>query len=365
MQNFVFYILLLCASCLGSIAFISRLIPALKNHNLLDSPNQRSSHTVSTPSMGGITFIVASILALFIFRIDVNIKYGLSLIIVLGLLGLWDDLRDSSPKLRLLIELFISVGLTYLGYSFLPVFSMIGLENLPFWLEIILNAILMIGLMNAFNLIDGIDGLAGLVSLINMTTYTVLFFLIKDFEFALILCIGLGAVLGFLLFNFQPAKIFMGDSGSLLLGGLAILCSLQISKGGSTNYSIIALSTMILPAFDMIRLFIGRFLVNKSPMTADKNHYHHIMLLGFKQHKYSTLFISGCHLLFILLSIPVSNVLPPISALIVMLFIAIFIQGFGYIILLFNSAQKLKKLAKTEKKLLHIAPELKAFHHER
>jgi UDP-N-acetylmuramyl pentapeptide phosphotransferase/UDP-N-acetylglucosamine-1-phosphate transferase len=193
---------------------------------------------------------------------------------------------------------------------------------------------MIIVITNSINLIDGVDGLAGSLSLIISLTYGYLFYQQGEFDWMLISLSLSGALLGFLFFNFSPAKIFMGDAGSLTVGFIISVFTIHFIESNSPNlgsYSRlksapgIALALLIVPLYDTLRVFILRALKRTSPFKADKNHLHHWLIKNGQSHGQVTLILSTVNLLFILMAMALKDN----AAYIVMLIIGVLASVVG------------------------------------
>ncbi|ALS26067.1 MraY family glycosyltransferase [Paenibacillus cisolokensis] len=273
----------------------------------IDKPNYRKVHTRVMPRLGGLAIYIAFAVALFVALplmpdsllrpYDINLIRGLlvggTIIVLIGAL---DDRFELSAKVKLLGQLAAACVVVF-GFGI-----HINLVNIPFgetmqpiadWLSIPLTIIWIVGVTNAINLIDGLDGLAAGVSGIAIGTILVMAVIVGFEPIVLLSTLMLGAIAGFLVFNFHPAKIFMGDSGSLFLGfSLATLSML-----GFKQVTIVSFVTPLLiigvPLSDTFFAIVRRW-VNKRPIFApDKGHLHHrLRELGFS-HRRTVLIIYG------------------------------------------------------------------------
>jgi len=259
----------------------------------VDLPNKRKVHKRPIPRLGGVA-IWLSVLFSFVFLVLINSDYphgnGLSGIFLGGsiifLLGLIDDLYDLNPKFKLFIQVGAAVIAFLLGVK-IDILSnpfgdpiMLGLFSLPitiFWLT---------GITNAVNFIDGVDGLAGgVIAIISLTLGIVAVYSNQPAS-ALVAILLAGAILGFLIFNFYPAKIFMGDSGALFSG--FILAGLSVAGVVKTIAVSVLLPLLIftVPIMDMSFSVFRRLLKGSNPMSADNEHIHHKLLKsGFSQNR--------------------------------------------------------------------------------
>ena len=196
--------------------------------------------------------------------------------------------------------------------------NIFGVEMLQLWQSYLISIFTYIVIVNAYNLIDGLDGLAAGIGFISAISFGVLFTLVGNVPLALLSFVLAGALLGFLIFNFSPARIFMGDSGSLIIGAvISILAINSINIAPSQlpvsishiNMPILAMSILVYPLADTIRAFTLRAIKGISPFTADKNHIHHKFIsLGFSHTK--TVLILYAYNIFIIafaLLFPIEN----------------------------------------------------------
>lgn len=264
-------------SAIAVLFIMPRWIKVLVEKKRFDIPTARSAHTVPIPSMGGITFLVGLMICATLFW-NSELTLVCLLIGAAGLLGLWDDFKDISPRLKLLGQLVIAAGFYTLGFSINPMISMFFDFTLMPWMDLIGTMIFVAGVMNSFNLLDGVDGLLAGVGIVCSVTFSVVFFLQGNMAFLGLSVAITGVLVAFLFFNYHPASIFMGDTGSLLIGAYIAASILAITKVQSVQSSSVVLACMIVSALDMTRLFVGRYLITKRPFQADKNHMHHVLL---------------------------------------------------------------------------------------
>lgn len=275
----------------------------LKKMELMDSPGGRKIHNGFIPSMGGIAFVLAtfvSVLAWLDSQLIMEIRFLLAAFGLMFFVGLRDDMVNMSAFQKLAGQ-FIAAYLVVImaDIRFTGFYGFFGIYDIPLWLSYGISFFTILALTNSFNLIDGLDGLAGTISLVsflflgwwfleaNLTSYSV-------FSFILV-----GAILSFLVYNWHPAKIFMGDTGSLSLGfALAVLTVLFIDKNGTmANYQgwkfnapiASGIALLIIPIYDTSRIFVKRIMKGRSPMAPDKSHVHHFLLRMGLRHDQVTL----------------------------------------------------------------------------
>ena len=303
----------------------------------VDTPNQRKLHVSPIPALGGVVVFLA-IAAFFTLNPHLVVfpqwQLFILLLTVLFITGLLDDKFDLPSLIRLGIQLGCATFLALNGVKIDSLYGILGIYEIPEILQIPFTVVVITGVVNAFNLIDGIDGLAGGLSFINATVLTVIFFMIGLQEMALFCALLSGVLFSFLVYNFQPAKIFMGDSGSLILGFIFSALALYIIKIDVNNvYPIevninLAIGLVALPVFDTIRLFAERIWHGKSPFSADKNHIHHLVLNKHQGHMKASYVIYIIHCAFVITSLISSRL--PLSILLTILIIEYFLCIFWY-----------------------------------
>ena len=284
------------------------------NLKLIDEPNERSSHSSVVPAFGGVAFYVALMLTFFLSSDYVEKNVTLIFITsstIIFLIGLRDDLKNLSP-LKKSIGQIVAISLLLLHSDFVihSFHGFLGIQELSIFISFPLCIFLLLATINAYNLIDGIDGMASIIGIIIASTFGLLFFNLELYYFVAI-CISIISILGaFLRFNFSSnKKMFMGDTGSLLIGLILGVLSLKLlSLGQETHTSVgisrkeiplFVLSTIIIPAFDVVRVIFIR-LKNKKPFFyPDRNHIHHILIDAGLSHKKSS-FIAGLINIFII-----------------------------------------------------------------
>lgn len=284
-------------SILGSCFLVSFLIPKIswivQARNLMDRPNHRSSHKNSTPSMGGVSFFLALIFMLnAINSWDIE-GIGINLIAATGLMfaiGLKDDLVVSTPKAKIGGEILAICFVLFCNCLEVPSLEgFLGFTDMPSWLSYGIIVLMLLTITNSYNMIDGIDGLASVIGIVIFAVYAFIFYAAGlDFYFLLCLCL-IGILLGYLRYNLSSTnKIFMGDTGSLVIGfciGFLSLKFLSMDVSLLSDYAfkgenklIIIGAIMFIPLFDTLRVIGVRLLNKKSPFHPDNNHIHHMLI---------------------------------------------------------------------------------------
>lgn len=282
-------------ACFLSIVAIPVIINLSNLLNLTAKPGFRSSHASATPTLGGIAIFASTLISFFLWPHadevrDANIA-SLSVVglTILFFLGLKDDILALDPTKKLLIQICASLSLIVMGdFKVDYLYGIFDWYFIPDWISIPLTVLIFIALINAINLIDGIDGLAGGISLIAGIVLGIWFMIKEHYVFACLAYSMSGALLGFLRFNFsKTSKIFMGDTGSLVVGFLLSLFCVQFlrlnvstrhNEDAFVNAPIVLLVILIVPVFDTLRVFIVRLMKGGSPFVADRNHMHHLLI---------------------------------------------------------------------------------------
>lgn len=289
------------------------LIMILKRINFMEAPGGRKIHAGSIPSMGGIAIIVASFLGLFAwlsFDQIVETRYFLVALGIMFSVGLRDDLIELTALQKLIgqsIPAFFVIVMADIRISGL--YGFLGVYEIPYIVSVGITFVAILVLTNSFNLIDGADGLAGSLSLVTLTILGFWFYKAGMTSYSLISFTLVGGILAFLVFNWHPAKIFMGDTGSLSLGfALTVLVILFVDKTGTMapweglklNAPFAAgMAFLIVPIYDTVRIFVKRSLKGKSPLKPDRSHVHHFLIRMGLKHDQVALTLGTIKLLFI------------------------------------------------------------------
>jgi UDP-GlcNAc:undecaprenyl-phosphate/decaprenyl-phosphate GlcNAc-1-phosphate transferase len=288
----VFYISIVSLAFLLVRFAIPSIIHAANKHQLFDSVDlHRKDHKDNISRLGGIGIFCGFTITVLLFATTVHYHEANFLIassILLFALGIKDDIYGVSASTKFALQIVVSILLVGLGdFRLSSLYGVFNIWDVHPVAGAIFSVALIIFVNNAFNLIDGVDGLAGIVGTVVCFCFGVFFALGDDVAYAFIAFSMLGAILGFLYFNFPPAKIFMGDTGSLIIGLVAVILAIkfiEINKVGSTpapyfnSAPAIAVAVLIVPVFDSLRIFFIRIINKKSPFTGDRNHIHHRLL---------------------------------------------------------------------------------------
>lgn len=301
--------LLITLTAIPVIINISRL------KDLMATIEQRSSHEELTPTLGGIAIFAATLITYFIWETpneSHELHLTVSALIILFFLGIKDDILILSPRKKLFVQIAASV--LVIGLSNLRIINLYGILNItfvPFTYGLIFTIFIFITLINAINLIDGIDGLAGMVGLLISSIFVFLFYRLNEYSYAVLAAALSGSLIGFLRYNWSiKNKIFMGDTGSLIVGFLISIFSIKYIHINSSyvvnpqldkNAPLLVISILLLPLFDTLRMFVIRLLEGKSPFIGDRKHFHHILIDNGFSHVKATISLVTSNLIFIVI----------------------------------------------------------------
>lgn len=303
------YVWLFVASFIGTVIMTPIVSKIAVKFNLIDKPNERKVHKKPIPRIGGVAIylgVVIGYFALGLYEKEITGIVAGSLVILLT--GLLDDIFQIKPSQKLfgqslaafmVIGSGLSIDVLYIPFVGNVETGAVGLALTWFWILAVCNAI---------NLIDGLDGLSTGVSIVVLSTISVMAILTgMTLIFALCLLV-LGSLFGFLIFNFHPAKIFMGDSGSLFLGyAISVISVLGMFKSVTLFSLVIPVILLGVPILDTTCSIIRRIL-NKKPISlADRSHLHHRLLDKGYSHRKTVLIIYGISIIFSIIAIVTST----------------------------------------------------------
>lgn len=298
---------------------------------LFDLPDSRKVHTCPVPRLGGISFLPAIVIT---FAVVTGFRYLMGIPVenlpltrtlyeflfwlvgamFLYLVGVQDDLIGVGYRWKFLVQILAALLLVFSGDWIHSLDGLFGIYDLPAWLGIPLTIFLIVYITNAINLIDGIDGLASGLCCISLIMLACMHIWVGQYIYAFLALATLGIVIPFWIYNVfgnaqKGHKLFMGDAGSLTLGYILSFLVIHLSfvrpDGNAQTYSllVIALSTLIVPLFDVVRVVIHRLRTGKSPFLPDKNHFHHKLLRTGMRVRWVMFTILAMALFFIVLNL--------------------------------------------------------------
>ncbi|MEO6404179.1 MAG: MraY family glycosyltransferase [Ferruginibacter sp.] len=308
--------ILLSAALAFMITFfaIPVIIQVAKNKKLFDEPDERKVHKTVIPTLGGLGIFAGFIIALLMgtpLTPGINIQFFVAAAVVIFFLGMKDDIMIISASKKFIGQLIAAgILIKFGGIHIDNMHGFLGLNEIPHFASIILSVFTIIVITNSFNLIDGIDGLAGSLGFLTTILFGVYFYYIGELGFSVMAFALSGSLISFLIYNFSPAKIFMGDTGSLLVGLVnSVLVIKFINSAATPTHSFpleaspaIGFAILMIPLFDTLRVFGLRILDRRSPFSPDRNHVHHFLLDLGMSHRQITLSCVGANIGFILIA---------------------------------------------------------------
>jgi UDP-N-acetylmuramyl pentapeptide phosphotransferase/UDP-N-acetylglucosamine-1-phosphate transferase len=290
------------------------IIKVANEKKLYDLPDERKIHTTPISSLGGLGIFIGFMMGLLITLNNadkvVGLQYYIASFMVIFFFGIKDDILVLSPIKKLIGQVFVAGILMFKANLLINnMHGFLGIGSINDTTAYCLTLFTILVVMNAYNLIDGVDGLAGTVGIITSSIFAFFFFRNEDMFFALLGFAFAASLLAFLIYNYSPAKIFMGDTGAMLSGAInAILVIRFIATAeGSKMLPVLASPAMgfgilLMPLLDTLRVFGIRIMHGRSPFSPDRNHLHHILLDRGMNHMAVTLTIAASAVAFIALS---------------------------------------------------------------
>lgn len=287
---------------------------------LFDQPSARKVHFKPIPALGGVALFASVLISstFFIdFSNDTELQYLIPSSIILFFIGLKDDLLVISPFKKFGGQILAAFILIYKGNFIINSFhGFLGLNDLGPVLSILFTGLTILMIINAFNLIDGIDGLAASISIISCSFLGFAFYFTNEVSYTILAFTVTGALVGFLAFNWTPAKIFMGDTGSLFLGLINSILVIKFINLGEINTSTLKISenallgfaVLFIPLIDTLRVFGIRMASGKSPFYSDVNHIHHLLLRKGMSHSRITFVLCAMAIGYIVLALSLQKV---------------------------------------------------------
>ncbi|AZZ36579.1 undecaprenyl/decaprenyl-phosphate alpha-N-acetylglucosaminyl 1-phosphate transferase [Bdellovibrio sp. qaytius] len=283
---------------------IPAVIRVAELKHLFDEPDDhRKTHVKKTPTLGGIAIFAGLIISFCLlkdFQNLIDVKYLVPALTIIFFAGVKDDILVLTPLKKLLAQFVCAFLIVFLGNIKINSFyGMFGLQEMPGWVAVVFTMLAIITIINCYNLIDGADGLAGSQGLVSALAFGVWFVQTEHWSLAFLSFALAGSLFGFLFFNWQPAKIFMGDTGAMVIGFVLSVLAIhfiELNKAltiapqywvhASTS---VAIGVMAIPIFDMLRVFALRIMKRQKPFHPDRTHLHHLLIdLGFSHRKLST-----------------------------------------------------------------------------
>jgi UDP-N-acetylmuramyl pentapeptide phosphotransferase/UDP-N-acetylglucosamine-1-phosphate transferase len=340
-----FIVVLYATPALIKVAVLKRLI---------DAPSEeRKIHKRSIPTIGGIIIYAGTLFAYALwFDIDDvedklkavrEFKLIIATSLILFFVGVKDDIIGTAPVKKLFAHIVVALILVLMGdIRITGLHGIFGVYEIPVWGSVFISIFTYVVVVNSFNLIDGVDGLAAGIGFIACCAFGIWFIFANEFGYAALSFALAGALSGFLIFNFSPARIFMGDSGSLVIGMFICVLAIKMieypihrldSFWVRVSKPVFAISALAYPLMDTLRVFVIRALKGQSPFNADRNHIHHKLLDCKYSHAKTVIIIYcfsvvtiGASILTYFFSIPTYSLLTVVTSGALFLYIVIFLN---------------------------------------
>jgi UDP-GlcNAc:undecaprenyl-phosphate GlcNAc-1-phosphate transferase len=309
--------ILILSTILTSFAITFFAIPSIikiaEIKHLFDVPDDRKSHATSVPTLGGLAIFAGMIFSLTFWSSQkeiVELQYIISAIIILFFIGMKDDLFNLVAYKKLLGQLIAAFILVHwAGIRITSFFGIFGIHELSTIEAYAFSMFTMIVITNSFNLIDGIDCLAGSVGVLAGTIFGTWFFFADQTQYVVLSASLVGSLLAFLYYNRTPSKIFMGDTGSLMVGAVLSILAIKFIEMNRVipiegpnkiqGIPVVTIGILIIPLFDTLRVFTARMIQGRSPFAPDRNHLHHLLIDLGLTHMKATLYLIAFNLLIV------------------------------------------------------------------
>ena len=289
--------------------------------NLFDEPGERKAHKSSIPTLGGLAIFAGVVFSYTFWSTGLEntpTQYIISAIIVMFFIGIKDDIVELTANKKLYGQLFAAVIIVlFADIRITGLYGIFGIYQIPYWFSVMLSIFTILVIINAYNLIDGIDGLAGGIGAIAAFTFGLWFYNYNQLALCILAFALFSSLLAFLVYNFSPANIFMGDTGSLVVGLILSVLTIYFVEMSfdALPYAFpfrsspaMAIAILIIPLMDTLRIFIVRLRNGRSPFQADRNHIHHQLLDLGLSHREAALTLYLVNIGFILTALSLRNI---------------------------------------------------------
>jgi UDP-N-acetylmuramyl pentapeptide phosphotransferase/UDP-N-acetylglucosamine-1-phosphate transferase len=320
------------ASFVISFVSIPLIIRLARINKLYDAPGGRKIHEGNIPSFGGLAIFLGFVVAMMIWIPTYNFRsftflYGIGALLILVILGLRDDIIPLKWWPKLFGQLIAAFVVIYFGDTRLTsMYGFFGIGEIPALVSYPLTILIILGIINSYNMIDGVNGLAASLGIIASLSFGT-WFMLTGHNLMMVVAFALaGGLAAFLKFNLTPSKIFMGDTGSLFVGFLLSVMAIRFIEYNRVlpvehayhlqAASSLAIAIIFIPIFDTLRLIVLRLLSKRSPFSPDKNHIHHLLIRLGLTHGQTTLVLSAASLVIIgivVLAQPLGNMPQEVS----------------------------------------------------
>lgn len=306
---------------------------------LFDEIDERKIHKGVVPRLGGIAFLPSILFSLalvvgFNLRVEgetlfvallestVPIYFMVCAVLLMFLVGMADDLIGVRYMAKFIVQIVSALLICASGLYINDLYGFLWLHDLPSWFAFLVTAFAVVFVVNSINLIDGIDGLASGLSTVALVFYALVFYYGGEYVYSMVASAGVGTLLPFFYYNVfgnakKQKKIFMGDTGALTTGMILVFCAIAVLHINDLDFTsdfnpvVVALSPLIIPCFDVVRVYLHRVSRHRNPFLPDKCHIHHKLLaLGLNQ-RVALIVIMLWSMLFIFINVALSSTVNP------------------------------------------------------
>jgi len=339
------------------VAYISipTIVKVAHTKHLFDEPDERSSHTNKTPTLGGLAIFGGLVISTGIWVNHgqfAEFQYIIAALVVMFFIGIKDDILIIAPITKFAGQIFAGLILIIFGgIRITNLHGFFGIHDIDYFSSVLITLLTILVIINGFNFIDGVDGLSASIGIITASTFSFWFLIVKEYQFVILGFALIGALLAFFLYNVFGVKnkIFMGDTGSLIVGLILSVMVIEFNQFNIDKTKMfviypapaVSFGILIIPLFDLMRVIFIRLLIKRPLLKPDKNHLHHQLLELGLSHNQVTIIISLVNTLFICFVFYTSRFLSIRRQLLLILIIALILSYIPpYLIL---RKKKLKK----------------------
>ena len=301
----------------GGLAFlitffsIPVIIEVAKDKKLFDEPGERKVHKAVIPTLGGLGIFAGFVIAILMGVPSTSssvFQYFMAAIMIIFFMGIKDDILILTATKKFIGQLVAAaIIIKFGGIQITNMYGFLGIHAIPHTASFLLTLFTIVVITNSFNLIDGVDGLAGSLGLLTSIIFGIYFYLTGQVLYTIMAISLAGSLVAFLIYNFNPAKIFMGDTGSLLIGivnSIFVIKFISVASDPSSAFPLqsapaLGFSILLVPLFDTLRVVSHRVINRRSPFSPDRNHIHHFLLDQGLSHKMIVVACVTTNILFI------------------------------------------------------------------
>ncbi|MCZ2223964.1 MAG: undecaprenyl/decaprenyl-phosphate alpha-N-acetylglucosaminyl 1-phosphate transferase [Chitinophagales bacterium] len=311
MEQIIFGVVL--AFAIGFYA-IPVIITVANQKKLYDVPDERKIHSNPVPTLGGlaifVSFMTGILLAINTNTLVQGYQYYIASFMVIFFFGIKDDILVLSPIKKVVGQIIVACILIFKAKLIISsMHGFLGIHAINYTSGCFLTLFTIVVIMNAYNLIDGVDGLAGTISVITTSAFGIFFLINNDIFYSVLAFTFAASVLSFLIYNYSPAKIFMGDTGAILSGAVNAILVIHFINSASDAPVLplkaapaMGFGILLIPLLDTLRVFSLRMIRGRSPFYPDRNHFHHFLLDRGCTHTQVTLIIAASSIAFMVLT---------------------------------------------------------------